>query len=77
MHYSRAQSQGHHTIGRLEERGMGRGSAQRSSLKRQGQDDHWNCFKGNEEETFERRGGGHMGISARAGTILNSTHKRF
>ena len=32
-HYLRAQSQGHHTIGHLEERGMGRGSARRSSLK--------------------------------------------
>ena len=32
-HYLRAQSQGHHTIDRLEERGVGRGSARRSSLK--------------------------------------------
>ena len=32
-HYLRAQSQKHHTIDRLEERGVERGSARRSSLK--------------------------------------------
>ena len=32
-HYLRAQSQGHHTIDRLEERGEERGSARRPSLK--------------------------------------------
>ena len=32
-HYLRAQSQGHHTIDRLEETGVERGSARRSSLK--------------------------------------------
>ena len=32
-HYLRAQSQGHHTIDRLEERGVERGSARRSSSK--------------------------------------------
>ena len=32
-HYLRAQSQGHHTIDRLEVRGVGRGSARRSALK--------------------------------------------
>ena len=32
-HYLRAQSQGHHTIDRLEDSGMGRGSTRRSSLK--------------------------------------------
>ena len=32
-HYLRAQSQGHHTIDRLEERGVERGSARRSSVK--------------------------------------------
>ena len=32
-HYLRAQSQGHHTIDRLEERGVERGNARRSSLK--------------------------------------------
>ena len=34
-HYLRAQSQGHHSIDRLEERGVERGSARRSSLKDQ------------------------------------------
>ena len=34
-HYLRAQSQGHHTIDRLEERGVERGSARRFSLKAQ------------------------------------------
>ena len=32
-HYLRAQSQGHHTTDRLEERGVERGSARRASLK--------------------------------------------
>ena len=32
-HYLRAQSQGHHTIDRLEEKGAERGSARRCSLK--------------------------------------------
>ena len=32
-HYLRAKSQGHHTIDRLEERGVERGSAQRPSLR--------------------------------------------
>ena len=32
-HYLRAQSQGHRTIDRLEERGVERGNARRSSLK--------------------------------------------
>ena len=32
-HYLRAQSYGHHTIDRLEKRGVERGSARRSSLK--------------------------------------------
>ena len=35
-HYLRAQSQGHHTIDRLEERGVERGSARRSALKGRG-----------------------------------------
>ena len=34
-HYLRAQSQGHHTIDHLEERGVERGSARRFSLKAQ------------------------------------------
>ena len=74
-HYLRAQSQGHHTINRLEERGMKRGSARRSS-----------ALKGREKviisqtnigtvskETFGkllRRGGAHVGFSERIDTIL-------
>ena len=62
-YYLQAQSQGHHAIDRLEERGVERGSARRSSLKeREGHrqsDEHWNCFKGNVGETSERRGGAH------------------
>ena len=59
-HYLLAQSQGHHTIDRLEERGVERGSARRSSFDRTREghrqsDEHWNCFKGKVEETPERR----------------------
>ena len=58
-HYLRAQSQGHHTIDRLE-REPCRGSARRSSLKGHRQsDEHWNCFKGNVGKTSERRDGAH------------------
>ena len=58
-HYLRAQSQGHDTIDRLEERGVERESAKRSSLKgtREGHrqsDEHWNRFKGDVGETSER-----------------------
>ena len=61
-HHLWAQSQGHHTIDRLEERGVERGSARRSSLKgtREGHrqpDEHWNCFKSNVGGTSERWGG--------------------
>ena len=75
-HYLRAQSQGHHTIDRLEERSVERGSARRSSLKRtrkghRQSNEHWNRFKGNVGETSERRGGAYMGFSERIDTILN------
>ena len=75
-HYLRAQSQGHHTIDRLEERGVERGSARRSSFERTREglrqsDEHWNRFKGNAGETSERRGGARMGFSERIDTILN------
>ena len=33
--------------------------------------EHWNCFKGNIGETFERRGGAHMDFFERLNTILN------
>ena len=57
-------SQRRHTIDRLEERGVERGSARRSSLKRTREghrqsDEHWNRFKRNVEETSGRRGGAH------------------
>ena len=75
-HYQRAQSQGHHTIDHLEERGVERGSARRSSLKgmRAGHhqsDEHWNFFKGDSGETSDRWDGAHMGFSERIDTILN------
>ena len=75
--YLRAQSQEHHTIDRLEERGIESGSAQRSSLRGQERsiyrqsDQHWKCFKGNIGETHERRVGLHMGFPERIDTILN------
>ena len=34
-------------------------------------DEHWNHFKGNVEETSERRGGAHMRFSECIDTILN------
>ena len=71
-----AQSQGHQTIDRLEERGVGRGSARRSSFERTREghrqsDEHWNCFTDNTRETSERRGGAHMGFSETIDTTLN------
>ena len=74
----RAQSQGHHTIDRLEERGVGRGSARRSSVlerTREGHrqsDEHWNRFKGDAGELL--RDGVErivMDLSERIHTILN------
>ena len=75
-HYLWAQSQGHHSIDRLEERGVESGSARRSSFerKREGHrqsDEHWNRFKGDVGETSERRGEAHMGFSERIDIILN------
>ena len=68
-HHLRAQSQGHHTIDRLEEREAWKEeSARRSFLKIEGyrqSDEHWNCFKGNVGETYEIRGDAHMGFSER------------
>ena len=78
-HYLRAQSHGHHTSDRLEERGVQRGSARRSSLKgreatrpssiRQTlepfQRQRWGL------ETSDRGAGEHMGFSGRINTILN------
>ena len=72
----RAQSQGRHTIARLEERDVERGSERRSSLKRTREghcqsEEHWNRLKGNVGETSERRGGAHMSFSERIDTILD------
>ena len=58
------QSQGHHTIDRLQERGVERA---REGYRQS--DEHWICFKGNVGDTSET-GGAHMGISKR---ILNGT----
>ena len=57
-HYLRAQSQGHHSIDRLEERDVKRGSARRSSLKGReraivNQTNIGTVFKGNIRETSE------------------------
>ena len=71
-----AQSQGHHTIDRLEERSVERGSERRSSLKRMREghcqsEEHWSRLKGNVGKTSERQGGAHMSFSERIDTILN------
>ena len=76
-HYLQAQSQGHHTIDRLEERSVERGSARRSSLKGRERAivNHTNIGTVSKaplgKSLFERRGGAHMGLSERIATILN------
>ena len=78
-HYLRAQSQGHHTIDRLEERGVERESVRRSSLKGRervifNQTKIGTISKAcNVEETSEKLGGGHMGFSKRIDIIFNCT----
>ena len=78
-HCLRAQSQGHHTIDRLEggeRRGKRKHWTTFPERTREGHrqsDEHGNCFKGNAGETSERRGGAHMGISECIDTILNRT----
>ena len=72
----RAQSQGHHTIDRLEERGVGRGSARRSSLKGRkraivNQTDMGTVSKATLWETSERLSGARIGFSGRIYTILS------
>ena len=75
LHYTAeltdCQSQGHHTIDRLEERGVESGSARLSSLKGQERAivNQWNI--GTVGKTSERRGGARMGFSERIDTILN------
>ena len=58
-HYLRAQSQGHHTVGRMKERGVERGSARRSDLNERertivNQTNTGTVFKGNVGKTPER-----------------------
>ena len=77
-HYLRAQSHGHHTSDRLEERGVKRGSARRSPLEGREravvsqtklgpfQRQRWVNF-------WEMRWSAYMGFSERIDTILNST----
>ena len=66
-HYLQAQSQEHHTIDHLEERGVERGfllivKEQERAIVSLGEK-HWNSFKGNVGYTqSERRGGAHMGF---------------
>ena len=76
-HYLWAQSQGHHTIDRLEERGVGRGSAWWCSLK--GRDRaiiNQTKIGSVSKATLGKllgRGGAHMGFSDCIYTILNWT----
>ena len=75
-HHLRAQSQGHRTIDRIEERVMERGSARRASLKGRERaivksDEQRNRFKGDIRETSQRQGGANMGFSERIDTIMN------
>ena len=75
-HYLRAQSQGHNTIYRLQERSVERGSARRSFLKgREGtivdETSIGTISKVSLGETCQKRSGAHMGFSERIVTILN------
>ena len=72
-------AQSHHTIDRLEERGVERRSARRSSLKGReraivSQTNIGIVSNATLGETSERRGGAHMGFSERIDTILNWTY---
>ena len=74
-HYLRAQSQGQHSTDRLEERGVERGSARRSSLKGRERAVVNQTNTGTVSEAtlgkLRRRGGAHMGFSERIDIILN------
>ena len=57
-----------HSINRLKERGVEKGSGRHSTLRGRGTicvqpDKHGQCFEDNFGETAERRGGGRMGLS--------------
>ena len=77
-HYLRVPCQGRHTIDRLAERGVERGSARRLSLKGREMaitsrklktNKHTNSIKGYVGETSERRGGAYMNFLEGIDTI--------
>ena len=75
-HYLRAQIQGHHTIDRLEERGVERGSARRSSLKGRekaivNQTNIGTIAKATLGRLLRDGGGSHMDFSERIDTTSN------
>ena len=70
-HYERVQNQGYHTIDRLEERGVERASARRSSLKGRERAIVKQTFQLEPFQTSDRRGGAQVGFSERIYTILN------
>ena len=76
-HYLRAQSQGQHTTDRLEDRGVERGSARRSSLKGRERAIVNPTNTGTASKAtlgkLQRRGWAHMDFSERIDTILNWT----
>ena len=58
----------HHSIDRLKERGVEKGSGRHSTLQGRERscvqpDKYWHCFEGNLGETAERRGKARMGLS--------------
>ena len=76
-----AQSQGNHTIDRLEERGVERGSVQRSVLKGQERVRFSQTIMGTVSEAtlgkhLKRWGGAYLGFPEHVDAILNSTEVR-
>ena len=76
MHAGTKPGKAYHTLDRLEERGVERGSARGFSLKASEEghrqsDERWNRFKENAGETSERRGGARTWFFERIGSILN------
>ena len=66
----------HHSIDRLKERRVEKGSGRHSTLPRPRTicvqpDKYWHCFEGNLGETAKRRGGARMGLSERYDAILS------
>ena len=64
-HYLRAQSQGHHTIDRVEERGVERVFLEKMRERNCHSDEHWNRSEGNIGENSEKRKGAYMDFTAR------------